>query len=468
MSSPIWKGRLSTALDKDFSSFQASLKFDVRLARYDILASIAHTEMLQEQGILTLEDAGTILAALQEIHDQNEWTDVRYAEMLGEDIHSTIESVLRAKIGSLAGKLHTARSRNDQVATDLRLFVKDACKNHISGIKALRVALLALAEHHLTSRLGKPAVIPGYTHLQAAQPLHLSHWYMSYYEALGRDQNRFQDACLRMDECPLGAAALGGTSWPVNRFSTSKKLGFRGPMKNSIDAVSSRDFVTDYLHASASLVTTLSRMSEDLIIYSTSEFGFVSMPDEFATGSSIMPQKKNPDLCELTRAKTGRVCGHLLGMFVVLKALPTAYNRDLQEDKEAVFDVFDTVEPLLVLWERLIPKLTWNVERMFDKASEGFSAATELADKLTQAGLAFRDAYKVIGRLVAYCIEHHRTFEDLSASELREFHPALTQDLLAQITVEKILEQRRSFGGSGHQIVMDAVLEAKRSLHRGE
>ncbi|MCX6125299.1 MAG: argininosuccinate lyase [Proteobacteria bacterium] len=463
MTKPLWDGRLSTQLDQEFSKFQNSISFDIRLAPHDVQGSLAHAEMLVAQGILNEAEGKAIIDGLCEILATKEW-ELRADEVAScEDIHSAIELLLKTKIGSIARKLHTGRSRNDQVATDFRLYVKECCQKHIACLQALRRAFLNDAEYHLTSRAGKVAVLAGYTHLQLAQPLHLSHWYMAHYEIFSRDEHRFVAALNLMDECPLGAAALGGTSWPIDRHMTAQKLSFRAPMKNSLDAVSSRDFVTDYLHAAASLVTNLSRLAEDLIIYSTSEFGFVRLPDRFSTGSSIMPQKKNPDFCELTRAKAGRVYGHLVGTFAVLKALPSAYNKDLQEDKEAVFDVFDTVQPLLGLWTRMLPEIQWNLSVMYDRAGNEFSSATELADELSRLGLPFRDAYQVVGKMVGHCHERSLKFEDLTSEELTSFHPALKKHLLGKISVDQILESRTSFGASGTQQITEAIERVKES-----
>ena len=457
MTAPLWTGRLTKKLDQDFAAFQKSLHFDSRLATYDIKASLAHAEMLSDQGILSREEGKTIVDALLEIRQHKEWESQGDELANCEDIHSAIEWLLKNKIGPLAGKLHTARSRNDQVATDLRLFVKEACEKHAASIRLLCRELLNGAAYHLTSRAGEVAALPGYTHLQMAQPLHLSHWYMAYYEMFSRDERRFIFAGELMNECPLGAAALAGTSWPIDRHETAQKLGFRAPMNNSLDAVASRDFVTDYLYASTALLTNLSRLAEDLIIYATSEFGFVELPELFSTGSSIMPQKKNPDFCELTRAKAGRVYGHLMGTLTVLKALPSSYNKDLQEDKEALFAVFDTVQPLLNLWCRVIPALNWNLSTMYSRASQEFTSATELADELSRCGLPFRDAYQVVGKLVAYCCEHKLDFAELTEEHLSSFHPLLSKELLNRISIDRILANRRSFGGSGTRLIQEAI-----------
>ena len=454
---------MSERLDDEFAVFQASLKFDRRLVTQDIRGSIAHAEMLASEGILTSEEGQSIVDALREIDHDIATKNSSIPEHC-EDIHSAVETLLREEIGNLAGKLHTARSRNDQVATDFRLFIKEACQEHILAINCFKKQLLAEAERHLSSHNGKPAVLPGYTHLQIAQPLHLSHWLLAYFEMLTRDESRFVAAMDRMDECPLGAAALCGTSWPINRTQTADRLGFSRPMRNSVDAVSSRDFVIDYLGACSNLIVNLSRLAEDLIIYSTSEFGFVSMPDSLSTGSSIMPQKKNPDLCELTRARAGRIFGHLLGTLVVLKALPSAYNKDLQEDKEAAFDAYDTIRPLLALWAKLVPKLKWNLEVMRAKSCEGFSFATDLADELAKLGLPFRDAHRVVGQVVNYCVDHGKRLDDLDADELLEFHPALKQEVMSQITLDRILEGRKSFGGSNTELIREAIRQAHLQL----
>lgn len=449
----LWGERFAEPIDPDFSVYQSSLRFDRRLLLQDLRGSLAHAEMLAAQGILTAEDGLAIRDGLTAMLRLAEEGQLELPEG-AEDVHTAVEILLRERIGAVAGRLHTARSRNDQVATDVRLFVKDATATLRGEVAALRRTLLDQAELHLSSRGGSAALMPGYTHMQAAQPLHLSHWHMAYYEMLTRDQARLGEAMRRADECPLGAAALCGTSWPIDRARTAATLGFSRPMRNSIDAVASRDFAIDFLAACSSVMLTLSRLSEDLIIYSTVEFGFVVLPDSLSTGSSIMPQKKNPDLCELTRAKAGRVIGHQMALMTVMKGLPTAYNKDLQEDKEAIFDTFDTVAPLLPLWRKLLSRLKWQMGVMAHKAEGGFATATELADAMAQRGTPFREAHAEVGALVAQCARAGRTLAVLP----------LDGELLAATTLDGAAERRRSFGGSSTELIRAAIACARNEL----
>ncbi len=463
MKDALWSGRIAASISRDFATFQASLPFDSRLYAQDITGSQAHARMLVGQGILTPDEGALIEAALAETLAQIS-ADPSVIPEDAEDIHSAVEMLLRQKIGPLAGKVHTARSRNDQVCTDFRLYVKEATIQIINSLKALRAAFVDSAEHHLASDDGKPIVMPGYTHLQTAQPIHLAHWYLAYYEMLTRDEGRFSDALRRFDQCPLGAAALAGTSWPIDRHATAKSLGFARPMANSLDAVASRDFAIEYLAACANLMVTMSRLSEDLILYNTTEFSFVVMPNAFATGSSIMPQKKNPDLCELTRGKTGRVYGHLMGLLTVMKGLPLAYNKDLQEDKEAVFDTTDTVAPLLSIWAKFIPELTWNAKECRRRAEAGFSVATDLADELARLGLPFREAHKVVGGLVTHCIAEGLTLDQVGDADLARFHTALNRTLIEKISLDKVIDRRLSFGGSSTGLIKQAIVTARAEL----
>jgi argininosuccinate lyase len=363
-------------------------------------------------------------------------------------------------IGPPGGKLHTARSRNDQVATDLRLFLRAAIDELLALLLEVRRVLVREAEKHLEP----PFVLPGYTHLQRAQPILLSHWFLAYYEMLTRDAGRLRDARARLNESPLGAAALAGTGFPIDRHFTAQELGFDRPMRNSLDAVGSRDFALEVLSALNIGMLHLSRLAEELILYSTEEFGFVEVPDAFATGSSIMPQKKNPDILELIRAKAGRVLGALVGLSTVVKGLPLAYNKDLQEDKEPLLDALATYRDSLKLLAALLPGLKWRRERMWRAAEEGFSLATELADYLAEKGLPFREAHHVVGRLVRRLVEEGRVLKDLTLEELREAHPLFAEDALSLLRLETAIHRRRSYGGTAPEAVRARVLEAKEEV----
>ncbi|AFZ68385.1 argininosuccinate lyase [Deinococcus peraridilitoris] len=439
----LWGGRFAEATDGLVERFNASVGFDQRLAEQDIRASLAHVAMLGQQGILEGAEVARITGGLQEIltailAGNFEWRLDR------EDVHMNVEADLRDRIGGVAGKLHTARSRNDQVATDFRLFVREAAQNLAQLTRALRATFVAEAERHLDP----PVLMPGYTHLQVAQPIALSHWFLAYAEMLERDEGRLLDAAERMNESPLGAGALAGTPWPIDREATARALGFARPMRNSLDAVASRDFALEFLSACAILIAHLSRLSEELILFSTFEFGFVTLPDSHTTGSSIMPQKKNPDVSELARGKAGRVFGALMGLLTVVKGTPLAYNKDLQEDKESVFDAYDTLSIVLRLYADMLPKAEWHATTMRQAASRGYSTATDLADFLAMGGLPFREAHEVVGGLVGLASRTGRQLWELSDEELRAVHPLLSAEVASRLTVEASVSSRQSFGGT--------------------
>ncbi|MEW6422648.1 MAG: argininosuccinate lyase, partial [Deinococcota bacterium] len=381
-----------------------------------------------------------------------------------EDVHMNVEAALRDRIGPVAGKLHTARSRNDQVAVDFRLFTKEAALDLAEKTRTLRAVLVAEAEKHLTSAGGEPVILPGYTHLQVAQPILLSHWLMAYAAMLERDESRFRDAAARMDESPLGSSALAGTPWPIDRFATAEALGFARPTANSLDGVGSRDFALEFLAACAILAAHLSRLSEELILYSTFEFGFLTLPDSHTTGSSIMPQKKNPDVSELARGKAGRVFGNLVGLLTVVKGTPLAYNKDLQEDKEGVFDSYDTLSIILRLYADMLPKTIWHPEVTKAAAARGFSTATDLADFLARSGVPFREAHEVVGGLVGLASRTGRQLWDLTDEELRAAHPLLNADVARSLTVEESVKSRQSYGGTAPERVREQVEAAKAAL----
>jgi argininosuccinate lyase len=415
--------------------------------------------MLHAVGLITGEELEAILKGLDRIEEEIEAGTFPWREEL-EDVHMNLEARLTELIGPPGGKLHTARSRNDQVATDLRLFLRAALDELLALLLELRRVLVREAERHLNP----PYVLPGYTHLQRAQPVLLSHWFLAYYEMLGRDAGRLRDARERLNESPLGAAALAGTGFPIDRHFTARELGFKAPMRNSLDAVASRDFALEVLSALNIGQLHLSRLAEELILYSTEEFGFVEIPDAFATGSSIMPQKKNPDVLELIRAKAGRVLGALVGLSSVVKGLPLAYNKDLQEDKEPLLDALATYRDSLRLLSALLPGLKWNRERMWRAAEGGYALATELADYLAEKGLPFREAHHVVGRLVRRLSEEGRALKDLTLEELRAHHPLFAEDALPLLRLETAIHRRRSYGGTAPEAVRERLLEAKKEV----
>ena len=458
-SKKLWGGRFAAETDKLAEAFNNSLGFDRRLWREDLEGSRAHAEMLVERGVLTPEEGRAILEGLERIQEEIEAGTFPWRDEF-EDVHMNVEARLTELVGEVGGKLHTARSRNDQVATDLRLWLRRALAQIVEAQQRLARTLVAEAERHLEP----PVVLPGYTHLQRAQPVLLSHWFMAYYEMLARDTTRVLDALFRMDASPLGAAALAGTSFPIDRHFTAEQLGFSGPMRNSLDAVASRDFVLEALSAVAIGQLTLSRLAEELVLYSSFEFGFVTLPDAFATGSSIMPQKKNPDIPELIRAKAGRTIGDLVTLLTVVKGLPLAYNKDLQEDKEPVFDALDTYTSSLKLMAALLPGLVWHPEVTKRAAAGGFALATDLADYLTRKGLPFRQAHAVVGRIVRKLQEEGRDLDDLGLDELRSFSDRFDEDALALLSVEGSVSSRDVYGGTAPEQVRARIAEAKKEL----
>ncbi|WP_019551522.1 argininosuccinate lyase [Thermus scotoductus] len=454
-----WGGRFAEGLSELAARFNASLPFDRALWREDLWQNRVHARMLHRVGLLSQEELEAILEGLERIEKEIEAGTFPWREEL-EDVHMNLEARLIELIGPPGGKLHTARSRNDQVATDLRLFLRAAIDELSALLLGLRRVLVREAEKYLDP----PQVLPGYTHLQRAQPILLSHWFLAYYEMLLRDAGRLRDARERLNESPLGAAALAGTGFPIDRHYTAKELGFAAPMRNSLDAVASRDFALEVLSALNIGMLHLSRLAEELILYSTEEFGFVEIPDAFATGSSIMPQKKNPDILELIRAKAGRVLGALVALSTVVKGLPLAYNKDLQEDKEPLLDAFATYRDSLKLLTALLPGLKWRRERMWRAAEEGYALATELADYLAEKGLPFREAHHVVGRLVRRLVEEGRALKDLTLEELKAHHPLFAEDALPLLRLETAIHRRNSFGGTAPLAVRERILEAKKEV----
>ena len=454
----MWGGRFAAGPDAIMEAINASIGFDQRLARQDIDGSRAHAAMLAAQGILTDSDAEAIREGLLTVLSEIETGTFRFQTAL-EDIHMNVEARLKELIGEPAGRLHTGRSRNDQVATDFRLWVRDQCDAAIAGIKALQKAFLGQAE------AGADWVMPGFTHLQTAQPVTWGHHMMAYVEMLGRDASRFADARARMNESPLGAAALAGTSFPIDRHATAEALGFDRPSANSLDAVADRDFALEFLSASSICAMHLSRFAEELVIWSSAQFRFVAMSDRFSTGSSIMPQKKNPDAAELVRAKIGRILGATVGLFTVMKGLPLTYSKDMQEDKEQVFDAADSLMLALAAMEGMVRDMTANPEALRAAASSGFSTATDLADWLVrEAGLPFRDAHHVTGRLVAMAEAEGKDLSDLTLDQMKSAHEALTEGVFDVLGVDNSVKSRTSYGGTAPDNVRAQIVRWKETL----
>jgi argininosuccinate lyase len=441
-----WGGRFTGSLDEFITRFGASLPVDRVMWEADLRGSIAHVRMLAAQGILTTADADVIEAGLLEVFA--ELSEGRFAfDDADEDIHMAIERALIAKVGPVGGRLHTARSRNDQVATDTRLHAKGLAWDLIDGEVSLQEALLAVADAHFG------AVMPGYTHLQKAQPVLFTHHLLAYVWMLERDVVRLQAARKEADVSPLGSAALAGTTFPLDRRTVAEALGFSGVTLNSMDAVSDRDFLLDLVYACSVAMMHLSRLCEELVLWSSEEFGFVTMDDGYSTGSSIMPQKKNPDVAELVRGKTGRVYGDLMGLLTVMKGLPLAYNKDMQEDKEGAFDAAATLADCLRACSGMVSTLTVNEDRMRAAALGGFMAATDLADHLAAHGVPFREAHEIVGRLVLECERAGKTLQDLTLEQLRAASPAFADDALAALDLDAIVARRISEGGTGHDAV---------------
>ncbi|MDY6852505.1 MAG: argininosuccinate lyase [Thermodesulfobacteriota bacterium] len=452
-----WGGRFAQPTDDLLETFSASVHFDYKLYPYDIAGSVAHAGMLGRQGLITTKEAEAIVQGLEEIKADIEAGRFKWDPGL-EDVHMNIERALADRIGPAGEKLHTARSRNDQVALDTRLYVKDALDLFGGEIKELRLALVKQAQAN------QDLVMPGYTHLQRAQPVLPAHHLLAYQEMLARDGQRLTDLYKRVDIMPLGGAALAGTGLPIDMKFVAESLGFSKITANSMDGVSDRDYLVEFLASASILMMHLSRLSEDLILWSTSEFGFVELPDEFCTGSSIMPQKKNPDALELIRGKTGRIFGNLMGMLTVMKGLPLAYNRDLQEDKEPLFDTVETMAQALPLMARLVSRLKFKAERMRAAADDPFLTATDLADHLVKQGVPFRQAHAMVGRTVRYCLDRGLALSDLSEDELIRLCPGARAGVKKELTVEASLDARVSLGGTAPRRVKAALKKALREL----
>lgn len=452
----LWQGRFETSLSVDADAFNESLSFDKKLYKADITASVAHATMLGECGIIEKEEAEAIINGLNGV-----LADIESGALAvenAEDIHSFTESELVARIGQVGKKLHTARSRNDQVATDMRLYARESADRAIRLLKDLLQTLCDLSRKNLNT------VMPGFTHLRKAQPINGAQYFNAYAEMFLRDLDRFCACRNRMNVMPLGSAALAGTSYPIDRERTKSLLGFAEISQNSLDAVSDRDFIAEYCFCASLVMAHLSRLCEDTILYTSDEYGFWVIPDEYSTGSSIMPQKKNPDLPELVRGKTGRVYGHLTAILTVLKGLPLAYNKDLQEDKEAFFDTENTLFSCLAIYTALLQKLKFDPERMLEAAGEGYSTATDIADYLAKKGIPFRDAHAITGKIVRYCIEQNKPFTALSAEEFRAVDERFEQDVLACVATRNSAEARDSVGGSSRSAAEKGLLALERRL----
>jgi len=452
-----WGGRFNESTDAFVEAFTASVGFDRRLYRHDIAGSIAHATMLAKVGVLTQQECKQIIDGLQSIEQDIEQGQFKWSVAL-EDVHMNIESRLTDRIGTVGKKLHTGRSRNDQVATDIRLYLRDEIDQIRNELRRLQSALLELAETHAET------ILPGFTHLQTAQPVSFGHHLLAWFEMLERDNARLLDCRKRVNVLPLGAAALAGTTYPIDRQETARLLGFDAVAENSLDAVSDRDFAIEFTSVAALVLMHLSRFSEELIIWSAAQFGFVELSEGFCTGSSIMPQKKNPDVPELVRGKTGRVFGHLMGLLTLMKGQPLAYNKDNQEDKEPLFDSVDTVKGCLRVFADMLPHMQVNRERMYQAARQGYATATDLADYLVRKGVAFRDAHEIVGQAVRYGIEQSKDLSELSLEELQQFSTAIDEDVFAVLTLEGSLAARNHFGATAPQQVRAAIARARERL----
>ncbi|MCB1878659.1 MAG: argininosuccinate lyase [Gammaproteobacteria bacterium] len=453
----LWSGRFNQPTDAFVEAFTASVEFDQRLYRYDIAGSIAHARMLARSGILNEQERDAIVGGLEKIRERIEAGAFDWSIAL-EDVHMNIESALTAEIGYAGKKLHTGRSRNDQVATDIRLWLRDE-------IEALRQSILKLQHALLDIALREAATImPGFTHLQTAQPITFGHHMMAWFEMLDRDRERLADCNKRVNIMPLGAAALAGTTYPIDRHYCAQQLGFERPSENSLDSVSDRDFAIEFSAAAALIMMHLSRMSEELIIWSSAQFAFIELSDSFCTGSSIMPQKKNPDVPELIRGKSGRIFGHLISLLTLMKSQPLAYNKDNQEDKEPLFDCVDNVKGSLKIFADMIPAISCRRDNMRAAAMKGFATATDLADYLVRQGSTFRDAHEIVGKAVARCVEKACDLSELSLQELQAFSPGIGKEVFDVLTLEGSVAARNHIGGTAPNQVRAAIERARKRL----
>ncbi len=459
MTNSAWGGRFSEQTDAFVEAFTASVQFDQRMYKQDIAGSRAHAKMLHKIDVLSDEDLNAILGGLDNVEQEIgegkfDWSIKR------EDVHMNIEARLTELIGDAGKRLHTGRSRNDQVATDIRLYLREQIDFIVNEIKRLQHGVLEVAEREAAS------IMPGFTHLQVAQPVTFGHHVMAWYEMLARDASRFADCQQRMNMSPLGAAALAGTSYPIDREFTAAELGFAAPTQNSLDSVSDRDFAIEFCACAAILLVHMSRMSEELVIWSSAQFDFIELPDRFCTGSSIMPQKKNPDVPELVRGKTGRVNGHLVSLLTLMKSQPLAYNKDNQEDKEPLFDTVDTVLGCLRAFADMVPAINCKHENMVKAAKQGFSTATDLADYLVRKNVPFRDAHEVVGKAVAMGVSTAKDLSELTLEELQQFSDKIEADVFDVLTLEGSVESRNHVGGTAPAQVRKAITRAQADLAR--
>lgn len=455
----LWGGRFDGQNEAWIDAFGASILFDQKMATQDIKGSLAHVKMLAKTGIITAEESAEIQRGLEKLQEKLAAGQLEFT-IGNEDIHMNLESYLAAEIGPVAGKLHTARSRNDQVATDMHLYLKDIVQQLLPKIQHFRNVLVEKAAENVHT------VMPGYTHLQHAQPISFAHHLLAYYEMLTRDQTRFTENLQRIDSMPLGSAALAGTTFPVDRFFTANELDFGNIYANSLDAVSDRDFILEFLSNSAIMMMHLSRFCEELILWCSHEFKFVELTDSFSTGSSIMPQKKNPDMAELIRGKTGRVYGNLFGLLTVMKGLPLAYNKDFQEDKEGMFDTAETILTSLDIMAGMIDTMKVNKENMAQATESDFSNATELADYLANHGVPFREAHEIVGKLVLACIQRGIFLQDVPLEEYQQIAPVIESDIYEKLSSYNAVKNRHSYGGTGFDQVDKQIKAAKIQLQK--
>lgn len=457
MNKKLWGGRFLKSTDNAMEAFSESISYDKRLYEYDIMGSIAHAQMLAAQKIISEEESDEIIAALRKIKQMidSKGFDFRIED---EDIHMNIERQLIELIGKTGGKLHTARSRNDQIALDIRLLLRDMTIEISDKLKVLLTEIASLAEKYID------VIMPGFTHMQHAQPIFFSHYILAYYEKFKRDRERFLDNIKRIDVMPLGSGALAGTSFPIDRKFVAEKLKFSKISRNSIDAVSDRDFAIEFLNNVAIFSMHASRFAEEMVLFSTSEFKFVELPDEFCTGSSIMPQKKNPDAMELIRGKTARTYGNLMQMLTLMKSLPLAYNRDMQEDKESLFDSLDTIFGVLNILILIVPKIKPNRDILEDALKSGFITATDLADYLAKKGIPFRDAHKIVGNIVSYAETENKRLDEMSVNELKKFSDKIESDVIDVLHYRKAANSRKSYGGTAKENILSVIEDIKKEL----
>ena len=454
----LWQGRFATPIAADADAFNESLSFDKKLYKADITASIAHSEMLARCGVISNDDKTAIHQGLKEILAEIE--NGKLIMQGQEDIHSFVENELVSRIGEAGKRLHTARSRNDQVATDFRLYTRESAKEIVKLLKNLIATLVEIAQKHVN------CVMPGYTHLRKAQPINCAQYFNAYAEMFLRDAQRFLDALKRIDVMPLGSGALAGTSYPIDREITRELLGFKSISQNSLDGVSDRDFVAEYLFACSLVVAHLSRLCEDTILYTSTEFGFWEMPDAYSTGSSIMPQKKNPDISELVRGKTGRVYGHLIAILTTIKGVPLAYNKDFQEDKEGLFDAEKTVKDCIAIYTSMLQQIKLNTKRMEKAAAEDFTCATDVADYLAKHGVPFRTAHGVVGKIVRYCLDEGKTLETMTLDEYKAHSEVFQADVLTVVKAKNSADARNSVGGSSRSAAKAGIKRIKARLKK--